>query len=225
MRRGDGRRLMTTWVFLAVCVLLIGGGVLLVASRLHHHRAAPAPAAAARPSPTHSAGSPAPSAPTTSPATAGTASASPSPRPSSPPGTAPAARGLHLVPGPYGFDIPQGWTVGPVVSPSSTVQRIHVSDPASTAGIDYVVAKTAVIYNPDHTVNLTIVGAAIACKPTSTRYVPNKGPRYTCAPDAGRNVNGAILVLPYPEGFKLLQVMLPPQDDQIAEQILSGFHA
>ena len=68
-------------------------------------------------------------------------------------------------------------------------------------------------------------GAAIACKPTSTRYVPNKGPRYTCAPDGGRNVNGAILVQPYPQGFKLLQVMLPPQDDQIADQILSGFHA
>src|SRR5882724_7469830 len=222
MRQRDDRRLLTTGIILAACVLLAGGGVLLAASRLHHHRAAPAPAAAASPSP-RSSGSSAPAAPATSPAPAATASPLPPAGPSSSP--AQGARGLHLVPGPYGFEIPQGWTVGPVVSPSSTVQRIHVSDPASTAGIDYLVAKTAVIYNPDHTVNLTIVGAAIACKPTSTRYVPNKGPRYTCAPDAGRNVNGAILVLPYPEGFKLLQVMLPPQDDQIAEQILSGFHA
>ena len=218
MRRRDDTRLLTTGVVLAVCVLLAGGGVLLVASRPHHHPGAPTPAAAASPSP-------ATAAPTASPAPAATASASPPPRPPSSPATAPAAPGLHLVPGPYGFEIPQGWTVGPVVSPSSTLQRVHVSDPASTAGIDYLADKTAAIYNPDHTVNLTIVGAAVACRVTSSRYVPDKGPRYTCAPDGGRNVSGAIVVQPYPQGFKLLQVEMPPQDDQIADQILSGFHA
>ena len=223
MRRRDDRRLFTTGVVLAVCVLLVSGGVLLIAQRLHRHRGAPAPAAAASPSPTNASRFPTRGAPTTAPPPAAAASPSPPPGPSSSP--APAPRSLHLVPGPYGFEIPQGWTVGPVVSPSSTVQRVHVSDPASTAGIDYLADKTAAIYNPDHTVNLTIVGAAVACRVTSSRYVPDKGPRYTCAPDGGRNVSGAIVVQPYPQGFKLLQVMLPPQDDQIADQILSGFHA
>jgi hypothetical protein len=115
--------------------------------------------------------------------------------------------------------------VGPVVAGGNGAERVHVSDPSSTAGIDYIAARTAVIYNPDRTVNVTTLLTAISCKPTSVTEVVNKGPRYTCPPAGGHDVAGQIVVLPYPQGFKLLQVELPPQDGAVAAQILSGLHA
>jgi hypothetical protein len=40
----------------------------------------------------------------------------------------------------------------------------------------------------------------------------------------GLNVNGLVLVKPYPQGFRLLQAEMPPAQDPLVAQILAGFH-
>jgi hypothetical protein len=89
------------------------------------------------------------------------------------------------------------------------------------------VVSTAAIYSVDHTVNLASIEAALPCKqlpPTSYTYLPGKGPRYSCAPMSGLNVNGLVLIKPYPQGFRLLQLQMPAAQDAVVAQILAGFH-
>ena len=93
--------------------------------------------------------------------------------------------------------------------------------------IDYLIVTSTAVYSIDHTVNLGAIEAALPCQhlpPTSFTYVPGKGPRYTCAPQGGLNVGGMVLVKPYPQGFRLLQVSMPAAQDAVAAQILAGFH-
>jgi hypothetical protein len=47
--------------------------------------------------------------------------------------------------------------------------------------------------------------------------------RYTCmATPGGLAVRGVIGVAPYPNGYKLLEVILPPDETQITDQVLSA---
>jgi hypothetical protein len=106
-------------------------------------------------------------------------------------------------------------------------QAAHWNDPASPARLDYLVVSTPGIYSVDHSVNLGAIEGALPCQhlpPTTFVYVPGKGPRYTCAPQGGLDVNGAVLVRPYPQGFRLLQIQMPPAQDPLAAQIVAGFH-
>jgi hypothetical protein len=177
---------------------------------------APAPA-----SPTAAATTASPSA-----ATSGPATPPPTTHAAGPPPTT-ATPGLVLVDGPYGFQVPRGWRFAPLASASSDSQAAHWTDPASGARIDYLVVSTAAIYSVDHTVNLASIEAALPCRqlpPTSYTYLSGKGPRYSCAPMSGLNVNGLVLIRPYPQGFRLLQLQMPPAQDAVAAQILAGFH-
>lgn len=117
----------------------------------------------------------------------------------------------------------------PLAATNAQVQTASALNPGRPGRIDYVVDTSPAIYNPDRTINLDVVllaiPAAVACNPvTSDQYLPNRGLAYTCAPDAGFPVSGLVLVLPYPQGFRLLQVQLPPGDDAIAREILSTYH-
>jgi hypothetical protein len=139
------------------------------------------------------------------------------------------AHGITLVDGPYGFQVPQGWSFTPLTTVANTnnSQAAHWTDPASGARIDYLVVSTVAIYSVDHTVNLASIEAALPCQqlpPTSYVYLSGKGPRYTCAPMAGLNVNGLVLIKPYPQGFRLLQAEMAPAQDALVAQILVGFH-
>jgi len=214
---------------IVACALLVAGAVVLLARQRH----APAPgkrAGVGSPSPlvTSSApASPTAAATTASPSAATPGPATPSPtRPASPlPKT--ATPGLALVDGPYGFQVPRGWTFAPLASASSDSQAAHWTDPASGARIDYLVVSTSAIYSVDHTVNLASIEAALPCKqlpPTSYTYLPGKGPRYSCAPMSGLNVNGLVLIKPYPQGFRLLQLQMAAAQDAVVAQILAGFH-
>ena len=131
--------------------------------------------------------------------------------------------------GPYGFQVPKGWTFAPLatVADTNNSQAAHWTDPASGARLDYLVVSTAAIYSVDHTVNLASIEAALPCQqlpPTSYVYVSGKGPRYSCAPMGGLNVNGMVLIKPYPQGFRLLQAQMPAAQDALVAQILGGFH-
>jgi len=163
-----------------------------------------------------------PSAATSRPAT-------PSPTRSAGPSPKTTAQGIALVDGPYGFQVPQGWTFTPLATVANTnnSQAAHWTDPASGARIDYLVVSTAAIYSVDHTVNLASIQAALPCQqlpPTSYVYLSGKGPRYSCAPMNGLNVNGLVLIKPYPQGFRLLQAQMPAAQDALVAQILAGFH-
>jgi hypothetical protein len=165
--------------------------------------------------------------PARSTATSGPATPSPGRSASASPQT--TAHGITLVDGPYGFQVPQGWTFTPLqtVANTNNSQAAHWSDPASGARIDYLVVSTVAIYSVDHTVNLASIEAALPCQqlpPTSYVYLSGKGPRYTCPPTGGLNVNGLVLIKPYPQGFRLLQAQMPPAQDALVAQILVGFH-
>lgn len=155
---------------------------------------------------------------------------SPVPTPSrAPAGPSPSPRpaGLHLVAGPYRFPVPAGWTVGALTARSPEATLGAVTDPAGQGRLDYLVDTSPAIYNPDRTVNLAVVGeaipAAFACSLTSLVAVPDRGPRYTCAAQAGEVVSGQVLVGPYPSGMRVLQVTVPPPESALAQQILAGF--
>jgi hypothetical protein len=214
---------------IVACALLVAGAAVLLVS--HHHAPAPGkPAGAASPTPPAAAStsaSPTAAATTASPAAATSSPAVPSPtRAAGPPPTT-GTPGLVLVDGPYGFPVPRGWRFAPLASASNNSQAARWIDPASGARIDYLVVSTAAIYSVDHTVNLASIEAALPCTqlpPTSYTYLPGKGPRYSCAPMNGLNVNGLVLVKPYPQGFRLLQLQMPAAQDAVAAQILAGFH-
>jgi hypothetical protein len=155
--------------------------------------------------------------------------ATPSPTRSAIPSPQTTAHGVTLVDGPYGFQVPQAWAFTPLTTVANTnnSQAAHWTDPASRARIDYLVVSTQAIYSVDHTVNLASIEAALPCQqlpPTSYVYLSGKGPRYTCAPMGGLNVNGLVLIKPYPQGFRLLQAEMPAAQDSLVAQILAGFH-
>ena len=215
---------------IVACVLLVTGAVLLLARHRHTPHGS-GKAAASSPAPTTSTSSVAPATPTPAPprsaATPGPASASPTRSASPSPKT--TAHGVTLVDGPYGFQVPQGWAFTPLTTVANTnnSQAAHWTDPASGARLDYLVVSTQAIYSVDHTVNLASIEAALPCQqlpPTSYVYLSGKGPRYTCPPMGGLNVNGLVLVKPYPQGFRLLQAEMPPAQDPLVAQILVGFH-
>ncbi|MCW3042455.1 MAG: hypothetical protein JWL57_613 [Actinobacteria bacterium] len=212
------------------CVLLVTGAALLLARHRHTPHGS-GKAAASSPAPTTSTSSAAPATPTPAPphsaATPGPATPSPARNASPSPKT--TARGITLVDGPYGFQVPQGWAFTPLTTVANTnnSQAAHWTDPASGARLDYLVVSTQAIYSVDHTVNLASIEAALPCQqlpPTSYVYLSGKGPRYTCPPMGGLNVNGLVLVKPYPQGFRLLQAEMPPAQDPLVAQILAGFH-
>ena len=215
---------------LVACALLVAGAAVILARHRHAPGAGKRPGAAspapstpppsAPPSPTAAPTTASPSATTSGPAT-------PSPTRAGGPSPKTTTQGITLVDGPYGFQVPRGWAFAPLASASSDSQAAHWTDPASGARIDYLVVSTAAIYSVDHTVNLASIEAALPCKqlpPTSYVYLPGKGPRYSCAPVNGMNVNGLVLVKPYPQGFRLLQLQMPPAQDPVVAQILAGFH-
>ena len=215
---------------IVACALFVAGAVVLLAS----HRSAPAPAkpgGAASPAPSTppAATSPASVSPTAVASAVTPPPSSPSPTHSASPSPGTTAQGIALVDGPYGFQVPRGWTFVPLASTpgSGGSQGAHWTDPASGARIDYLEVSTAAIYSVDHTVNLASIEAALPCRqlpPTSYVYLPGKGPRYSCAPMSGLNVNGLVLIKPYPQGFRLLQLQMPAAQDAVAAQILAGFH-
>jgi hypothetical protein len=216
---------------IVACVLLVAGAALLLAGHRHTpHRSGKA--VASSPAPTISASAVAPATPTPAPppstATPGAATPSPPRSASTSPKTT-TAHGVTLVDGPYGFQVPQGWAFTPLATVANTnnSQAAHWTDPASGARVDYLIVSTAAIYSVDHTVNLASIEAALPCQqlpPTSYVYLSGKGPRYTCPPMGGLNVNGLVLVKPYPQGFRLLQAEMPPAEDALVAQMLVGFH-
>jgi hypothetical protein len=212
---------------IVVCLVLVAGGAVLLARHRHTRRASGKPPAAASPAPTTSTGPATPTAAAT-PSPSPTA-ATPSPARSASASPRTTAQGIALGAGPYGFPVPQGWTFTPLATVANTnnSQAAHWIDPVSHARIDYLVVSTSAIYSVDRTVNLGAIEAALPCEhlpPASYTYLPGKGPRYTCAPMNGMNVNGLVLVKPYPQGFRLLQIQMPGTEDAPAAQILAGFH-
>jgi hypothetical protein len=212
------------------CVLLVTGAALLLARHRHTPHGS-GNAAASPPAPTTSTSAAAPATPTPTPphSAATPGAATPSPTRSASPSPKTTAHGVTLVDGPYGFQVPQGWAFTPLTTVANTnnSQAAHWTDPASGARLDYLVVSTQAIYSVDHTVNLASIEAALPCQqlpPTSYVYLSGKGPRYTCPPMGGLNVNGLVLVKPYPQGFRLLQAEMPPAQDPLVAQILAGFH-
>src|ERR1700730_12723029 len=212
------------------CVLLVTGAALLLAPHRHTPHGS-GKAAASSPAPTTSTPSVAPATPTPAPphSAATPGPATPSPAGNASPSPTTTAHGITLVDGPYGFQVPQGWAFTPLTTVANTnnSQAAHWTDPASGARLDYLVVSTQAIYSVDHTVNLASIEAALPCQqlpPTSYVYLPGEGPRYTCPPMGGLNVNGLVLVKPYPQGFRLLQAQMPPAQDPLVAQMLAGFH-
>ena len=215
---------------IVACVLLVTGAALLLARHRHTPRGS-GKAAASSPAPTTSTSAVATATPTPAPprSAATPGPATPSPTRSASPSPKTTAHGVTLVDGPYGFQVPQGWAFTPLTTVANTnnSQAAHWTDPASGARLDYLVVSTQAIYSVDHTVNLASIEAALPCQqlpPTSYVYLSGKGPRYTCPPMGGLNVNGLVLVKPYPQGFRLLQAEMPPAQDPLVAQILVGFH-
>jgi hypothetical protein len=218
-------------VVIVACALVVAGAAALLAGHRHTPLVSgkTPPASPAPTTPTASTAPAAGPAPTPPHSAAPTGPATPSPTRSAGPSPQTTAHGVTLVDGPYGFQVPQGWTFTPLTTVANTnnSQAAHWSDPASAARLDYLVVSTQAIYSVDHTVNLASIEAALPCRqlpPTSYVYLSGKGPRYTCAPTGGLNVNGLVLIKPYPQGFRLLQAEMPAAQDGLVAQILAGFH-
>lgn len=226
---------MPTWsrrksVIVFVALALAVAGVVILARRLAGGASRPAVVQPSRTeTPSHPA-TPTAASPTATPTP--TRPPSPIPRQTAAPTTpapAPAstaAGGLALVDGPYGFQVPQGYRFSPLAPTTGAAQAAHWTDPSSAARVDYLVDPTSAVYGPDHTVNLGAIEVNLPCRTplTSFTYVSGKGPRYSCAPTGGLDTNGMVLLLPYPQGFRLLQIQLPASEDAVASSIIMGFH-
>src|SRR5438552_3780755 len=94
------------------------------------------PAARLPPLPPRPPEPPTAAATTASPSAATSGPATPSPTRAASPSPNTTTRGITLVDGPYGFQVPRGWTFAPLASASSDSQAAHWTDPASGARLD-----------------------------------------------------------------------------------------
>lgn len=125
------------------------------------------------------------------------------PRAAPPPSAPPPSAPLALASGPYGFLVPQGWSE----------QRLTSGGPASFAhftdlptGRDQVSGgEQGVVYNPDHSANVTGALTEVGCGVNTSTKVTDSEASYTCG---SSETDGAVIVEAFPQGWKTLQVTL-----------------
>ncbi|MBO0893221.1 MAG: hypothetical protein J2O39_02500 [Acidimicrobiales bacterium] len=138
---------------------------------------------------------------------------------------------LSLVAGPYGFLVPEGWQERPLTELGRTASYATFSSPSSGSTIEYEVSggEPGTVYNADHAPDLTggPTGGALSlagCPVMSSTVVAVNEVAFRCSSSApGMETNGAIIVEPFPQGWKGLRVTLPVADRATATAILDSF--
>jgi len=143
-----------------------------------------------------------------------------------------------FVQGPYGFLIPQGWHVHPLVSGGGgttfwgSVTREPNPDTASAAPFtaDYVSGwlsagrGVGLPYTSGHQPDLSIAAAGTFCAAVQWQPISSNEISFTCPPVSGQVPRGVLIVEPYPNGTKQVVVTLPAGQQSTATQILDSFH-
>jgi len=133
---------------------------------------------------------------------------------------------ISLAAAPYGFLVPQSWTLTPLAShggPPSFATWVNPS--AATEMLNYEVSggELGQVYNHDRSVNLA--GALHAyCTITASQRLSSNEETYTCAAPAGMETRGVIVVHPFPNGWSQVQVTLPADLDETVSDILNSVH-
>jgi hypothetical protein len=140
--------------------------------------------------------------------------------------------GLQLVPGPYGFSIPAGWhshllanyggsgswasfTRGPAAAP------FHAAAPYS---VQYFLwGGSGLIYSRAGNPVLSQAAKDTLCPATAWHAISANAISFTCAPVAGIQPRGVLIVEPRPGGTKQLLVTLPGTQQPTATAILNSF--
>ncbi len=134
-------------------------------------------------------------------------------------------QGVALAAGPDGFLVPQGWSGGPAVNSGGPASFSHYRPPSGAGAIDYEVSggEMASVYNPDQSPNISGALQLASCRPTSQAFASASRATFTCPPVNGLTPVGVIVVEPFPQGWKMLTVALPPSaGPSAAAQILNS---
>jgi hypothetical protein len=135
------------------------------------------------------------------------------------------------VPGPYGFLVPEGWQERPLTQLSGSASYATFSSTLSGSTIQYEVSdgEPGTVYNSDHAPDLNggSTGGALSlagCPVTSSTVVAGNEVAFRCFSSVqGMETTGAIIVEPFPQGWKSLRVTLPVADQATATAILDSF--
>ncbi len=143
--------------------------------------------------------------------------------------------GADLTAGPYGFLVPTGWRTDlPLTSAGGPASWAKFTDPASSGALLYKVSggELAQAYLPNHAPNPAgVLGAPspgpvaylAPCTVTGQAAPATNVVTYTCATTTTDTVTrGVIVVGPYPQGYKVLQVTLPASQSATMQAILDS---
>jgi hypothetical protein len=136
---------------------------------------------------------------------------------------------LPLVAGPYGFLVPQGWTLTPVKNfggPGSFASWKNPTAPAEVLNYE-INGGSLSIYNRDGSVNMDMVRvlSLAGCPVAKSQNLPNNELAYTCSnAPSGTETRGVVLVHPNYQGWLRVQVTLPPHLDETLSDILNSVH-
>jgi hypothetical protein len=152
-----------------------------------------------------------------------------------PPTTAVHPAAADLAPGPYGFLVPTGWrTDMPLTNFGGPASWAKFTDPASTGAVLYKVSggELAAAYLPNQDPNPAgVLGAPspgpvaylAPCTVTGQAVAAANVVTYTCAATAPDTITrGVIVVGPFPQGYKVLQVTLPASQSTTVQAILDS---
>jgi hypothetical protein len=171
----------------------------------------------------------------------------PSSKPSSHPSTsgsdsgssshsAPPPIGLPLVPGAYGFLVPDGWHEHPLANYGGSGSWASYTkgttlppfDGAAGNAVQYAVsAAQGTLYDGSGRPILSEAVNATMCAPTHWQSISASAISFTCVPVDGMTPRGVLIVRTppgRPGGTKQLVITLPADQQSTATQILDSFH-
>lgn len=129
-----------------------------------------------------------------------------------------------LIPKGWGvIDSPNSWGVS--LPPASTgTSWVSTDAPRSALMVHYQESATSAVplYTRQGNAEVPNLAGALRipkCTVTSHTVVADSAVLYTCAPQGGLTVAGAVVIRPYPEGFRWVETRLPAGMAVMAQQI------
>lgn len=132
-----------------------------------------------------------------------------------------------LVRGPYGFDVPKGWSVGPLQNSGGSGSFATVTDPQHRVKISYVAeGGNSSVVNRDGSVNVRQALAGAGCPITYAVQASAYELFYECTPAAQSGQLAGAILLPAQYSsvhwWKLVTVSGPPDQLALAAQVLDS---
>ncbi len=141
--------------------------------------------------------------------------------------------GLQLVTGPYGFLVPAGWHTHPLwngqgsgswASFTQGPAAAQLTAPVPNSVLYSLWGGSGLIYTRDGTPVLSEAVNHALCQPTHWQPISPSAISFTCAPVAGMQPRGILIVNPRPGGTKQVVVTVPADEQATATEILGSFH-